>query len=191
MNAVHFDRLTRRLRHLSSRRGFLRGGAVAAGLAAMRASDVFAGKRKNKKKVKLNRNQYGCVNVGGKCRGRDKNCCSGVCDGKKPGKGEKDTSRCKAHDTGVREGGGGGCRAQDESLLEDVPCMTTAGREDGLCWRTTGNAGHCGFGTACVPCRKDRDCVGACGAGAACIAKPNVCGGAGVVCSGTAFCDPP
>lgn len=189
MNADRFDLLTRSVRNVSSRRGLMHGLAAAYGLAAIHAPDDLEAKRKNKKKLK--RNQFGCVNVGGKCRGRNKNCCSGVCEGKKPKQGERDRSRCKAHDEGVLESGAGGCRAQDESLLEDIYCTTTAGEEDGLCWRTTGNAGHCGYGSACIPCRKDKDCISACGAGAACIDKPNVCGGAGVVCSGAASCDEP
>jgi hypothetical protein len=192
MDATRFDRLTRSLELLTRRRAAQ--GLLGAGLTALltRAGpDDASAKKKRRKKPKLN--AFGCVNVGGKCRGKDSLCCSGICKGKKPKKGEKDTSRCKAHDTGVLEGGGGGgCRPQDESLHEDVYCSTSAG-EDGFCWRTTGNAGYCGYGAECIPggCRKDPDCVDACGVGAACIVLPNACGGAGVRCFGTAACPGP
>ena len=191
MDGSRFDRWTESLSAGSPRRGVLRvltGAALSLSGASIPGE---VGARSKRKRKKLNRNQFGCVNVGGRCRGKDHVCCSGICQGKKPKKGEHDHSRCKAHDVGVLENGGGGCRAQDESLSGDVYCTTSAGEENGLCWRTTGNAGHCGLGSVCVPCRKDTDCVAACGAGAACAVNPNACGGTGVFCSGTTLCDEP
>lgn len=195
MNAAHFDRLTRTVRNVSSRRGLMHGLAVACGLAAIHAPDAMAAKKKKKDKNTLKRNQYGCVNVGGKCRGKDKNCCSGRCQGKKTKKGEKDKTRCVAHHTGTLESGEGGCRAQDDSYGPgDTFCTTTAGKESGKCWRTTGNAGYCGYGVVCVPCRKDAECIDGCGEGAACIVAPGGCLGdprSETFCSGTALCDEP
>ena len=190
MNRTRFDHLTRAMRNAFSRRGLLRGFAVAYGLTAIHAPDALEARRKKK----LERNQYGCVDVGDKCRGRDKNCCSGRCRGKKPSKGENDTSRCVAHDMGALESGEGGCRAQDDSFGPgDTFCTTTAG-ENGKCWRTTGNAGYCGHGVVCVACRKDADCIAACGEGAACTVAPAGCLGdpdSETLCYGTALCDGP
>jgi hypothetical protein len=161
MNAVHFDRLTRTVRNLSSRRGFMRGIAVATGLVAIHAPDAAGAKKKKKNKLKVNK--YGCVNVGGKCRGQDKNCCSGRCQGKQPKKGKKDKSRCVAHN--VLD-----CPpAADECQDTGVACGTTL---PGTCFRTTGRASFCAFTGICKPCQKDTDC----GPGGACAVCPG-CGG--------------
>ena len=167
MNANHFDHLTRTLRIDASRRGLLRGLIVSTGLAQMNAPDALVAENKRKHKKKLKRNQYGCVDVGGTCRGRDKHCCSGRCQGKKPKKGEADKSRCVAHDTGTIESGERGCRVQDAP--SNTVCTTSAGEESGECQWSTGDAGFCGHGYACIPgsCRKDADCTAACGSGAA------------------------
>ena len=159
----------------------MRNIAVASGLAAIHAP--YAARAKNKKKLK--RNQYGCVNVGGACRGKDKNCCSGRCQGKKPKNGEKDKSRCVAHDTGSIESDERGCRVQDAP--SNTLCTTSAGEESGECQWTTGDAGFCGYGYACIPgsCRKDADCTAACGAGAACVVvQGNGCEGTDTWCMG-------
>lgn len=191
MNAAHFDRLTRTLRGVSSRRGLLRGLAAASVLAAIRDPDATRAKN-SKTKKKPKRNQYSCVSVGGSCRGKDKNCCSGRCQGKKPKNGENDKSRCVAHDTGTIENGERGCLVGDDSYGPGgTLCTTAAGEELGLCWRTTGNAGFCGYGTACIPgsCQKDSDCIAACGAGAACIVIPDACEGTDTLCFGIGACD--
>lgn len=81
----------------------LLGGA--AGLSGL-AGDI-AGKKATKKtrKKPLRVNQFGCVNVGGQCRGNGANCCSGICDGEEAQKGAKDKSTCAAHDEGVASAG--------------------------------------------------------------------------------------
>jgi hypothetical protein len=144
MDASRFDRLTRAISHATlPRRQILialvlgivglhaRGGAVAAG--------------------------PGCKNVGKKCK-KKKDCCSGICKGKK---GKK---RCKAHDTG-------GCQAGQRQGIcggVDVPCTTSAGNP-GLCQTTTGNAAYCTAGGGCFACQQDADCRPFCGPGAACV----------------------
>jgi hypothetical protein len=164
MEATHFDRLTRSLTTYSSRRRLV--GCLAAtafGLATFRIPGLTVAKkrRKSKKAKKLQLNEFRCVDVGKPCRGNDANCCSGICQGKKPKKGKKDNSRCVAHDTG-------GCQAdQDVCLsLQEIPCGT-----NGNCLRTTGKASFCGDfeNSACVACTKDADCETDFGAGAACV----------------------
>jgi hypothetical protein len=107
----------------------------------------------------------GCVNVGGKCRGNDANCCSGICDGKKPKKGKKDRSRCQAHDASTCQPG----QSPEVCGDEDVVC-TTSGGEKGMCATTTGNAGYC-FNAVQLngSCTRDTDCQDGVGPSAACI----------------------
>jgi hypothetical protein len=161
MDASHFDRWTRSLTDASSRRGFLRGliGGTL-GVAAARVPSAVAAKKKSKK---LKRNEYGCVNVGGKCRGKDANCCSGICQGKKPKKGKKDTSECSAHDVEDCQPHQDGSGSEAENHCPDKPAA--------FCYRTTGNGSFCGFGGAgmCVDCARDTDCEADFGAGAACV----------------------
>jgi hypothetical protein len=120
-----------------------------------------------KRRKKLKRNEFGCVNVGDACRGKDKNCCSGICRGKKPKRGEKDKSRCVGHDAQ-------GCQAgQIEQFCggTDVVCTTSTGDTAGFCDTTTGNAGYCSGEGMCIPggCSKDADCIPVFGKGAACV----------------------
>ena len=173
MDDSRFDAWTRR------RLGLRAGGALAAllGLVGRPASDVAIARQRRKRHVK--RNAFGCVNVGGKCRGRDKNCCSSICRGKKPKKGEKDTSRCVAHDAQ-------GCVAgqiEDFCGGTNVSCTTSTGTP-GRCNTTTGNAGYCAGDGSCAvgSCKKDADCVPAFGVGAACVVCDNA------LCSGGAGC---
>jgi hypothetical protein len=175
MDASRFDRLARSFGTGSSRRRLLRLGAVALGLGVAAGP---AGEETLAKKKKIKKNEFGCVNVGGKCRGKDNKCCSGICKGKKPKKGEKDKSKCQAHDTGV------GCVAGQQSafcrigsVLEmgldsegmEVPNCTTAAGVPGTCETTTGNAPYCVFTGECFSCSKDTDCEGVCGPQAACV----------------------
>jgi hypothetical protein len=162
MDDRQFDRFTRRI---------VVGGfaAVLGGGAAGLPHQASAGKRKKR----LKRNEFGCVNVGGKCRGKGQHCCSGICNGKKPKQGEKDTSRCVAHDAGV------GCRAGDHEAgcdgAADISCTTSTGSL-GVCDTTTGNAGICIFGFSCFPCRKDEDCQKqGCGPRASCVRCQESC----------------
>ena len=94
MNADRFDALARSLLTGVTRR------RVAGGMVAIVAGSFLplgSAANKHKKKTTLVRNQFGCVNVGGTCKGKDANCCSGICQGKKPKKGKKDTRRCVGH----------------------------------------------------------------------------------------------
>jgi hypothetical protein len=179
---------------LSSRRTALIGLASAAsGLMTARLVTVAdAKKRKKKRKKKLVRNEFGCVDVGGKCRGNDGNCCSGVCQGKKPKKGKKDKSLCVAHNTGV-------C-----SLELDI-CVTGDGQESAcgtaaVCAATTGKAAFCASqeDVDCRICSTDQDCeaqgfpIGsACIilTGGECVGEDNDCNGVGGS-SGTACAGP-
>jgi hypothetical protein len=159
MDSARFDRLTRILASIRSRRGLI----TALGLASIGVFDPITARTKHKhkhkrKKTKLQKNAFGCVNVGKFCK-HDRQCCSGVCQGKK---GRK---QCKAHHTG-------GCHAGQRAGLcggDNTPCTSSAG-ESGICQTTTGNAGYCqGSGFACMPCRTDADCRALVGPAAACI----------------------
>jgi hypothetical protein len=168
METSQFDNLIRSLLATPSRRRVLRGLAIGCGLWSARFPNLAHGK---KGKKKLKRNRFGCVNVGGHCRGRDNVCCSGKCRGKKPRNGKKDTSACVAHHAGV-------C----DSVSVQVACTgnpATACNPDNpyaRCYRTTGNAEFCGNSAlgGCVDCRKDADCQAlGFGDGAACIDCPS------------------
>jgi hypothetical protein len=161
MDATHFDRLTRVLAHAGSRRQTLLALLLGGVLVTPVIDDAAAGP--------------GCKNVGKKCK-KAKDCCSGVC------KGKKGRKRCKAHDTG-------GCQAgqiQGTCGGTDVACTTSAG-QPGLCNTTTGDAGYCGTGGDCFPCTKDADCREVCGSGAACVLCEGGCD-VGTVCHGLSSC---
>jgi hypothetical protein len=167
MDATRFDNLARALQHHAPRRAALGvlGGGLATLLNRFGIEEIAAKKGKNmKKKPKLN--EFGCVNVGGKCRGKNAHCCSGICEGKKPKKGKKDRSRCVAHN--VLE-----C-LPDQDACEESGSSCGA---SGLCYRTTGRASFCGAPPdICAVCRKDTDCEEDFGPGAACIICEGECG---------------
>jgi hypothetical protein len=180
MDAGHFDQITRLLTAGSSRRVALRGLAATLGGSAARLPMASARKRRGK----LVRNAFGCVAVAGQCRGKDRVCCSGRCDGKKPRKGEKDRRRCVAHDTG-------GCRVGQRNQRcggVDIQCRGGAGLV-GVCETTTGNAPYCASGYSCAPCATDEDCRSVCGPQAACLPCGYYCDGP--VCAGPAACTGP
>jgi hypothetical protein len=187
MDAATFDGLTRRLASTAPRRWLL-GRVAAAWLGAALVPlphTASARKGKSKKKKKLRLNTFGCVDVGGTCRGKDANCCSNICQGKKPKKGKKDKSHCVAHDQSTCLPGQAGevCGG-----LADVPCVTTTGL-DGGCFTTTGNAGYCAGDGNCFPCKKDADCILHCGPQAACIKCPTECASVGgAACDGSGAC---
>jgi hypothetical protein len=168
-----FDELTRRAAV---------GGLLAvsflpfAGVVAAAAKKKRGNRRRRRKRPTLERNQYGCVNLGGKCRGKNTHCCSGRCQGKKPKKREPDASRCVDHDTG-------GCHAaQDQCATAFSPCGS-----DGFCYRTTGNASFCGaydsqWFNPCTACTTDAECRPNFGPGAACIVCPDDCPPPGTAC---------
>jgi hypothetical protein len=183
MDADRFDALTRFFTAESSRRRVLGGMAAALGaqmLSAMPGSSNAKGNKKRKKRKKSKKakrklqqevqlNNFGCVDVGGACRGENANCCSGICQGNAPKKGQKDKSRCIAHDTG-------GCRPGNLICSADgQPCTTSTG-EQGKCFTTTGNAGYCVGNGEFIACNRDTDCqaLEKFGAQAACLICQNV-----------------
>jgi hypothetical protein len=163
MDASRFDDVVRSLSNAPSRRKVLTG-FVAATLGLGLPGITSAGNRKKrKKKPKLN--DSGCVNVGGKCRGKDSLCCSGICQGKKPKKGKKDKSRCVAHDVGNCPPGQNAC-----SNPPGVGCSRGGDEPGAVCFTTTGDAPYCTSGDDFGPdCSKDAECISDCGIGAACV----------------------
>jgi hypothetical protein len=186
MDGSNFDNLTRLAAANASRRSIftLAFGAALAGLGAASplGTGTAAGKnrKRRRKRKKPKRNAFGCLNVGQPCRGHGAKCCSGICQGKKPKKGDKDKSRCVAHDTG-------GCQAGQQGAFcggANVPCTTSTG-SPGVCDTTTGNAGYCAFTTTCSRCSKDADCRPVCGRGAACVKCATCIEDGGTRCVGT------
>jgi hypothetical protein len=167
VNQNHATVVPRSLPSIPSRRDVLRGLVGAGlGLSAARLPKVVAAKKKRRKNRKPRRNAFGCVNVGKPCRGDDRLCCSGICEGETPKQGKKDTSRCVAHDASTCQAGQrpqGVCGG-----TSDVTCKTSTGTT-GLCSTTTGNAPYCGEEEYCHACKKDADCRPFCGAAAACV----------------------
>jgi hypothetical protein len=157
VDSMRFDYLTRLLSHRFSRRTF----AGALGISAVMVPTLTDAKKKRKKKKKVRRNDFGCVNVGGFCKNSDQ-CCSGICQGKKG----RNLRKCQAHDTR-------GCTGERDACVEDFgtgcPEIPTAS-----CFRTTGDAGFCGFFEAgvCMTCTKDADCAAAAGPITACVVCP-------------------
>jgi hypothetical protein len=148
MDAHRFDRLIRTLTARTSRRGIMRGLA-SAGLGVVASRTPGAVEARKKKSRKLKRNSYGCVDVGQACRGNSANCCSGICEGKKPQKGKKDRSRCAAHDSG-------NCPLEQNACAAPVSNCGLLG----VCSQTTGKACFCAQNNGnCAVCQKDADCV--------------------------------
>lgn len=181
MDAPRFDRLTCFLAAASSRQALLRGlGALAVGMTS-----TAHGGRAKKRKQKLKRNAFGCVNVGGTCRGTNAVCCSGICQGKRPTQGKRDRSRCVAHD-------------ESDCAVGSLPCSgpeltcKTSSDVGGLCYTTTGNAAYCAKGGICFTCARDADCRPFCGPAAACV-KCAACESPTVhtACVGISGCTPP
>lgn len=160
MDAMHFDHWIRTLSTISSRRQVVRALILGAITARFTTGEATAGP--------------GCKNVGKKCK-KTKECCSGICKGKK---GKK---TCKAHDTG-------GCKAGQNVVgcggPANVPCTTSAGVE-AECFTTTGNAGYCAGTATCFSCQRDADCIALCGPQAACITCTACLSNGGTACAGT------
>ena len=188
MHAGRFDFLTRSLTVAGSRRHAL--AAAVGGFATLGA--LPAGAKKDKtKKPKLN--EFGCVDVGKACLGKDSNCCSGICQGKKPKKGKKDKSRCAAHNDGGCTPVRSACVVVDITQALCNPAIPVA-----VCMATTGNAGFCGslagFNSQanCRSCTTDTECV-AFGfpSGSACvIVQGGGCGDPCAVTNGRACLQP-
>jgi hypothetical protein len=153
MDPKHFDNLSRYLSDASSRRSIftrIAGAAVAA--VAFQMPGMAGARNKKKTSKKLALNTFGCVDVGKACRGKDANCCSGICEGKKPKNGKKDKSRCVDHNVL-------GCQVeQDQCAGAPAQCGSST---MGLCYRTTGNASYCGDLGSCFECKTDADCEAA------------------------------
>jgi hypothetical protein len=168
-----FDAAVRQFAARISRRG-LWGVASAVALGATTLRLPAVGAKRRKKAKKLQRNSFGCVDVGKACRGNSANCCSGICEGTRPRKGKKDTSRCLAHN--VLE-----CLAgQDACALGFITCGTDP---DSACHQTTGKAAFCAGKGGCAECRKDTDCEGEFGPGAACVVCADRCLETGTACA--------
>ena len=176
MDGKRFDVLTRFLTTAGSRRRALAALGSLVTLGALPASAKKGKKKSKKPKKKLALNAFGCVNVGQRCGGNSTNCCSGICQGKKPKKGKQDKSTCVAHNTGI-------CSVNTDTCTvgAGVPCNSND--PDCLCTLTTGNAGFCGSFTGngtggineCRICSKDTDCQAEFGAGAACVVLGGIC----------------
>ena len=172
MDHDHFDAITRSLGAAASRRSFgrvLAGGGLGALLSS--AFGALAVDAKQRKK-KLQKNAFGCVDVGKPCAGKNSKCCSGLCQGKKPKQGKRDKSKCVAHNAGI-------CIAEaDSCTVGEVQCNPS--NPSCFCTLTTGNAGFCaafsgGPAGHCRVCRKDTDCEAEFGEGAACLVLGGIC----------------
>jgi hypothetical protein len=156
---------TRSLTQLPTRRHVLRGlFGAGLGLGGAHLPDAAARKRRRPRF-----NHFGCIDVGEKCYGKDADCCSGICQGKKA------RSRCVAHDSGL-------CTLQQDSCEAGGGFVCDPNdKEDYFCVVTTGNAAFCGdfseppLAGLCRDCRRDRDCRGEFGPGAACIVLGDDC----------------
>jgi hypothetical protein len=172
MIAIRFDSLIRSLASRASRRGALAAlasGLLVVGPLALGGHEAEAKKKQRKKTRKPSFNAYGCLNVGQACGGSDDRCCSGICEGRKPKKGKKDTSRCVAHNAGDCTTALNVCTAG----LVASKCGDAGA--DAHCMTTTGNASFCGHIETfdpeinCLACGKDADCEAITGPGSACV----------------------
>lgn len=169
MEGHDFDTLTCDFTRALSRRAF---GGLTLGLAlpsflALRSDAKSSrhgphkGKKTKKKRLAQNSplvlNQFGCVSVGGQCKGDSANCCSGVCQREKPKLGQNDTSVCVAHNQGGCTPERNGCAIGPDAS------MCNPANSSAFCVLTTGDAGFCGdfsnpSNANCQPCARDTDC---------------------------------
>jgi hypothetical protein len=153
MDQERFDRLTRRLSRVSSRRVALQslagvvlaGGLARFGLAEANAQDATAAR---------------CLGEGKKCK-RGNQCCSGLCQGK------KDKKRCR------RAPGQSICTVRDDICskpLDEEGVDCGVGSLSCTCMVTAAGHAFCSNGNqSTVRCATDVECVAAIGAGAACV----------------------
>lgn len=174
MSTVFIDSLARSTATRSRRSalGAALGGLLAGGLALQSEAKNRnqhhrrrnrKNRNKNKKKNKAEANAFGCLNVGDRCDSTNLECCSGVCQKESGGKGKNRKSFCVSHDEGSCRPDQDICVGEDEAAAQcDV---------DGICFRTTGQAGFCGRVEAgeCLACRTDTACEALFGPGAACV----------------------
>lgn len=179
------DLLARRTATLTRRTAL---GAMLGGVGAGHALDGEAKNRNKRRKRRKRKNQnqnkntavanaFGCLNVGDRCDDTDLQCCSGVCQKEPGGKGKSQQSFCVAH-------GEGSCRADQDACVNGD---ASANQYDvnGICFRTTGQAGFCGRGESgdCFTCRTDVECEALSGPGSACVvcSECEAAGGTGCV----------
>ena len=198
---LRFDAVARSLGAATSRRSVVGGVLGTLGLGAFLpvAAEAKNHKAKHKKSKKskqtpLSLNQFGCVAVGGACKGSNANCCSGVCHGKKSEKGERDKTRCVEHNQGS-------CTPERNLCVLD-PANNSAtfcnpANPFAACTVTTGNANFCasfaGASVAgnCRACTRDADCTAeGFPPGTACVLVGGPCG---TTCpdTGNRICLPP
>jgi hypothetical protein len=157
LDVREFDSFAQWFVHRLNRRtilGWLRGMVLTAGATGL-PTEVVAKQRSQPASL----NQFGCIDVGQKCRGQCALCCSGVFTGKKPKKGKKDNRTCIAHGAGICTPALNFCVAQNAiDSLCNLPSTSAT------CFLTTGNAGFCGEATGfnpllnCRLCSTDKDC---------------------------------
>lgn len=155
MDYDRLDQLARALSRGPSRRTL--AGMLSLGTLGLAQGGQFEDARSRKKKKKVRKNAFGCVDAGKFCKNAGQ-CCSGICQGKK---GKK---TCKAHGESTCASGqvSTGCGGTT------VACQTSSG-EAGQCGTTTGKAAYCAADGRCQACTKDADCVAKCGVDAACV----------------------
>jgi hypothetical protein len=168
-----FDALARSFATPRPRRSalrFLTGGALAGILGGRRLADVKAAKGR-------------CKRIGKPCK-RSRQCCSGICSGRK---GRK---KCREHDVGTCPAGSNSCE-----LGVRIACN---GDESCGCFGTRGGGRFCGNGElfACVACTRDAECTArGFPPGSACIALSGpclgACAGEGTVTACVPPCDAP
>ena len=133
MDVDRFHALLRSLSEMPSRREVLRSLIGAGvGLGLLRPPVTTEAKKKGKKpkkRIRLRRRQA-------EVPGKNRTCCSGICQGKKPKKGKKDRSRCVAHNAGF-------CAADSDSCSVGTDVACNPGNPSCFCTLTTGNAGFC------------------------------------------------
>jgi hypothetical protein len=174
LDGIQFDDLTRGLAGVVSRRRALSGLGAGFALASLLTGGAAAqtrwhgykkgkkgkkGKKAKKRNKPLVLNQFGCVNIGGQCRGEGANCCSGICQGNKPKPGENDKSTCVGHNAGA-------CTPQNDACILDFPesARCNPAIEQAFCFVTTGGGSFCGNTSGasaegnCRLCAKDKDC---------------------------------
>jgi hypothetical protein len=143
--------VARTLRRAPSRRDVLRVlAATGLGLGA-RSQEAAVAKLHHQHKHKPKKakpNAFGCIEVGKACV-TAKDCCSGICQGKK---GRK---LCVAHGTGTCDQEADGfCEAADpaRTVCNDTP--------DCVCVATTAGSKFCADTSSggCAPCKTDADC---------------------------------
>jgi hypothetical protein len=163
MDGERFDDVARSLATAAPRRvalAALAGSALMVLMSGFGRARAVAKRRKGKGKRKnIKRNPFGCVDVGKACAGKDSNCCSGICEGKKPKRGKRDKSRCADHNTG-------GCRPEEDNCAGVLMGCGEFG--SGICYRTTGKGRFCAAAAFCGECAKDDDCDAVTGPGSAC-----------------------